>query len=653
MQNITPDHLMRLQFISDAAISPDGTRTAYALHRQNEQENAYESWIHLYDHHTGESRRLTHAGKESEFVWEDANALLFAAERTKEDRPEGLEQRTAFYRLPLHGGEAARAFSVPLRVKAIRPLGGGKYVLSAVVDLNAPSEDADKTVRDDYKDYHVLEEIPFWSNGRGYISRVRSALYLYDAGTEKLERITGEFFNVSAFDARNGRIAYVGCDYQDKRSSYGEARCYDVAAGTTIDLAEPGKYGVEMICLTDGAAVLSLNTFEPYGLCQDPALYRYDFAKGTLSPVGDVGVHVGSAIMTDCAYGGGQILRAVGDDVYFIGQTGFRAAVYRLSAANAVEVAVPFEGNIASLDAAAGQIVFIGQAPNRCGDLYRAATGEAPRRVTDVNADFFAECYVAQAQHVPFVNAGGDTIDGWVLLPQGFDEGGTYPGVLEIHGGPRCTYGDLFFHELQALCGAGYVVLFCNPRGGEGYGEAFADLRGRYGTIDYEDLMAFTDHVLKRYPQIDRARLGAAGGSYGGFMCNWIVGQTDRFAAIASQRSISNWVADFGASEIGFTFDQNEMGATPWTDMQRMWDQSPLKYADRAKTPILFIHSLGDYNCTIDQGVEMFTAMKYFGVPSRMVVFEGENHSLSRSGKPRHRLRRLEEIFAWFARYLA
>ena len=126
----------------------------------------------------------------------------------------------------------------------------------------------------------------------------------------------------------------------------------------------------------------------------------------------------------------------------------------------------------------------------------------------------------------------------------------------------------------------------------------------------------------------------------------------DRFAAIVSQCSIANWINDWGDSEIGVTFDANETGADPLTDMEKMWQQSPYKYANNAKTPILFIHSLQDYNCTINQGVEMFAAMKYFNVPSRMCLFEGENHSLSRSGKPKHRVRRLKEIFGWFEKYV-
>ncbi len=163
--------------------------------------------------------------------------------------------------------------------------------------------------------------------------------------------------------------------------------------------------------------------------------------------------------------------------------------------------------------------------------------------------------------------------------------------------------------------------------------------------------MEFTDHVLELYPQIDRSAIGAADGSYGGFMCNWIEGHTDRFAAIASQRSISNWVADFGSSEIGFTFDANEMGADPWTGMEKMWQQSPLKYACNARTPILFIHSLGDYNSPVDQGIEMFAAMKYFGVPARMCLFEGENHSLSqRQAAPP--AAQAVRMMNWFDRYL-
>ena len=309
-----------------------------------------------------------------------------------------------------------------------------------------------------------------------------------------------------------------------------------------------------------------------------------------------------------------------------------------------------FKGALSGLTTDGKQFYFIGAANNGLCSIYQF-TNKKFTVVEDLNREYLKEHYVAKAEALSFKNSEGDTVEGWVLKPKDYKKGKKYPAVLEIHGGPRCAYGTIFFHEMQVYASMGYFVFFCNPHGSDGYGEAFADLRGRYGEIDYQDLMQFTDLVLKKYPDIHPKKVCATGGSYGGFMCNWIEGHTDRFVAIASQRSVSNWVADFGASEIGITFDTNEIGATPWSDMEKMWNQSPLKYANKAKTPILFIHSLMDYNCPFDQGLEMFSAMKYFHVPSKMVLFEKENHNLSRNGKPKHRIRRLEEMQKWFDEY--
>ena len=188
--------------------------------------------------------------------------------------------------------------------------------------------------------------------------------------------------------------------------------------------------------------------------------------------------------------------------------------------------------------------------------------------------------------------------------------------------------------------------------GSDGRGNVFADLIGRYGTVDYDNLMAFTDEVLKRYPQLDEKRLGMMGGSYGGFMANWIIGQTDRFAAVVSQRSISNWITLSMTTDIGFTFDIEQVAGDPWNNLENMWMQSPLKWAHRAKTPTLFIQSDQDYRCYMADALQMFTALKYYGVEARMCLFHGENHELSRAGKPKHRVRRLTEMVNWFEKYL-
>ena len=247
-------------------------------------------------------------------------------------------------------------------------------------------------------------------------------------------------------------------------------------------------------------------------------------------------------------------------------------------------------------------------------------------------------------------------LEGFILLPPAAREAGakTFPAILDIHGGPKTVYGDIYFHEMQFWASEGYIVIFTNPRGSDGRNDAFSDIRGDYGGRDFRDIMAFVDESLQRYPQIDPERVGVTGGSYGGFMTNWIVTHTDRFKAAATQRSISNWTSFYGVSDIGFrfAFDQNN---TSWEDddaFSVLWDRSPLKYIRNAKTPTLVLHSDEDYRCPLEQGVQFFTGLVDFGVPAKLIVFNKETHELSRSGKPKGRKKRLLEITQWFEKYV-
>jgi dipeptidyl aminopeptidase/acylaminoacyl peptidase len=273
-------------------------------------------------------------------------------------------------------------------------------------------------------------------------------------------------------------------------------------------------------------------------------------------------------------------------------------------------------------------------------------------QITDFNEWIKREKKIAIPEKLTIESEPGVFIDGWVLMPVDFIQDKKYPAIIDIHGGPKTVYGEVFYHEMQFWANEGYFVFFCNPRGSDGKENEFSDIRGKYGTIDYDDIMRFTDAVLEKYPQIDDKRVGVTGGSYGGFMTNWIIGHTDRFRAAASQRSISNWISMFSTTDIGYYFADDQIGATPWSNQDKLWEHSPLKYADRVKTPTLFIHSEEDYRCWLAEGIQMFTALKYHGVESRLCMFRGENHELSRSGKPKHRIRRLTEITEWFNKHL-
>ncbi len=228
------------------------------------------------------------------------------------------------------------------------------------------------------------------------------------------------------------------------------------------------------------------------------------------------------------------------------------------------------------------------------------------------------------------------------------------PAVLMIHGGPKMLYAAVYSQEIQLLCASGYYVICANPMGSDGRGNAFADIRGRFGSLPYEQLMLFTDRILERYPRIDRNRLGVSGGSYGGYMTNCIITRTARFKAAVSERSISSLLTSFTTSDIGYQFVYEYLGNTPapWTAREELIEASPIFQADRAVTPTLFIHGKDDYRCHHTESVSMFSALNYHGVPARLCLFEHENHSLPVRGKPQSKLRRYEELLTWFNTYL-
>ena len=270
------------------------------------------------------------------------------------------------------------------------------------------------------------------------------------------------------------------------------------------------------------------------------------------------------------------------------------------------------------------------------------------RKLTRLNDRLLASRKVFPSTPVGFKASDGKTIDAWLIRPGGSSKRG-WPLVLGIHGGPKTVYGNAFFLEFQMLAGAGMGVLYGNPRGSDGYGTEFAlAVQGRYGERDYQDLMESIDQVLQLDLGIDPARLGVSGGSYGGFMTNWIVGHTDRFQAAVSQRGISNWTSFFGTSDIGYFFNPEHVGALPWEDLQKYVEKSPLTYADKVKTPLLLIHSEQDLRCPIEQSEQLFIYLRRLGHEVMLARFPSETHELSRSGSPKRRMERLRLIVEWF-----
>ncbi len=224
--------------------------------------------------------------------------------------------------------------------------------------------------------------------------------------------------------------------------------------------------------------------------------------------------------------------------------------------------------------------------------------------------------------------------------------------VLSIHGGPAGQYGVDWYHEFQVYAAKGWAVFFCNPRGSTGYGAEFErGIVNNWGKMDYADVMAGVDTVLKANSWIDTERLGVTGGSYGGYMTNWIVGHTNRFKAAVTLRSISNFISDDGTRDGAYGHEDDFQGFL-FDHFDQYWEASPLKYVKNVKTPTLVLHSDNDFRVPLEQGEQWFRALQHYGVPSELVIFPRENHNLTRTGEPKHLVESLNWQLYWFSKYL-
>jgi dipeptidyl aminopeptidase/acylaminoacyl peptidase len=279
------------------------------------------------------------------------------------------------------------------------------------------------------------------------------------------------------------------------------------------------------------------------------------------------------------------------------------------------------------------------------------STGHSRKR-THLNGNLLRARDLGEIEEVWFKGAAGNDLQGWILKPPDFDPAKRYPSILEIHGGPRVQYGNFFMHEFYFLAAHGYVVYFCNPRGGLGYGEEHARaIWNNWGMADYEDLMAWAD-VVQGKSYIDPDRMGVTGGSYGGYMTTWIIGHTDRFKAAVTQRGVTNLVSMYGSSDYNWNFQYEFGDQPPWENLDNYWRQSPMKYIGNARTPTLVVHSEQDLRCAIEQDEQVFVALKRLGVDTEMVCFPDEPHGLSRTGRTDRRIERLRHMLRWFDCYL-
>ncbi len=659
MKHVAIDHFTRYLFPS--SLKARGNYVAFIGKRASVEDNKYSSDIYLFD--GAAVHPLTSSGEVQSLYWL-GDSLIFPDIRKGKDK-ERIEKKlpfTVLQRLDLGFGEAQEFARFPMSVTDIVFISEDEYFFTATYDPmveRLSCEDEEKAVKalKEEGDYIVLDEIPFWHNGRGITNKKRNRLYRCCGG--EVTAVTDPFTDVLSFkfDEESRDLVFIARRFTDKMDTSNRLyllRGNDAPADISFEKEDFDHQN--FIFVAANTILLQGTDRKEYGLNQNGDFFLYNYISGEKITIDNShDYNGGNSVGSDVKMAGGhepdwQLQDGV---VYFIETIDDSSHIMSIDLRSRKIGRVTKAGGLIQDFVLCGtSFVAIAMRGNDGPELYRIEKDGSETRLTTMNAGAIEGYEVSTPETLTFTNEVGDTIRGWIMKPVDFDPNAKYPVILDIHGGPKTVYGSVFFHEMQYWAACGYAVIFCNPTGSDGKGARFADIRGKYGTVDYRDIMTFVDTCLARNPWMDADRMGVTGGSYGGFMTNWIIGHTDRFKAAASQRSISNWLSKSNTTDIGYYFNADQIGATPWSDPEKLWWHSPLKYADRVRTPTLLLHSDEDYRCWLAEGIQMFTALKYHGVEARMCIFRGENHELSRSGLPKHRVRRLEEITSWFDEHL-
>ncbi len=663
-RRLQAEDLYRLERISEPKISPDGRHVVFVMHtidRESEQERT-SLWVVPTER--GPARRFTWGdGRDSSPRWSSGgDRIAFLSDRAGK----GM----ALYIVPFGGGEARPIDGPEGSIRAITWSPDGRRLACLVRPPDSEEKstgangkaDAPKKTR---TDRHITRML-YKSDGEGYVPQKRWHIWSIDAKSGRYKSVTDGDFDAGPpkWSPDGARIMFTANLEPDADISPLSNDLYvvDAAGGSPHQLPTPRGDKSNAEWSPDGSKIAWFGGIEPEEWWRDTRLWVMpsDGSEEAKDVLGTLAACAGLDVMHDTV-AGSQISSpawsADGERLIFqLGRHGTTALVQVL--ADGSEVPEPIIDELAAVgpfdvDASGDRIVYLLSMMDEPGQLYALDRSQGrTRQLTRVNR-WLERVSLGSSVSTWIEREDGNRIQGWIIRPPDFDPRGSAPAIIEIHGGPWAQYGYRFMHEFHLLAARGYVVGFCNPRGGRGYGEAHARaIQNDWGNIDYADILAWTEHVASQ-PGVDGKRMRVTGGSYGGFLTNWIIGHTDRFKAAVTQRSVSNLVSFWGSSDIGWLFTHPFASKPPWEDFDNLWRQSPIRWIANAKTPTLVIHSEQDLRCDKEQGVQMYWALRTLGVETELVLFPEESHGLSRGGRTDRRIARLGHIIRWFDKFIA
>ncbi|MBA2586237.1 MAG: S9 family peptidase [Chthoniobacterales bacterium] len=711
-RNITEKDLFDFVWLGDPQISPDGSRVAFVRVTVNEKKEGYLTSIwSVATSGTEEPHQLTRGEHDAAPRWSpDGKSMVFVRSTEKDGKPEPSQ----LCMISLSGGDSFSFTDLPKGAGDPKWSPDGKSIVftsatnpddlakqekkkrkeeevkkaaaesaasptasAGAAKTGSSSPDATGAAESDAayeSDVHVVTRAIYREDNEGYLDPKRpSHLWLVQAPRSADEKVqpkqltSGNFDEGGAFWSKDGaQIYFASLHVNEPYYELPKTELYSIPATggqpTKINTFEMDAQGFALspdgkqIVFT-GSAVQPVNSYtqrdlwvadlspnaRPRNLTEK---FDFDIGDGVFgdnAPPRAAGSNV--PVWTP---DGRSLLEVVGKE----GKT--LLASFDVASGAETEIAGGNQavgGFRASADGT--KLIYTASSATRIGDLFAMeASGGQAHQLTRTNDQLFGQLNLTEPEEISYQSFDGKRIQAWVQKPPGFDPKKKYPLILDIHGGPHAAYGWVFEHEFQWMAAKGYVVLYPNPRGSTTYGQEFGNvIQYHYPGDDYKDLMLGVDELIKR-GYIDEKKLGVTGGSGGGLLTNWIIGQTQRFAAAVAQRDIASWEAWWYTAD--FTLFQPTWFRTPpFENAEEYRARSPLTYIKNVTTPLMLV--LGENDTRTPPGAggeEMFRALKFRKIPTVMVRFPNESHELSRSGKPWHRVERLQHIVGWFDRWL-
>lgn len=664
---ITAEDLYKFQVLSSPRIDPGGKSIVFSVQRVEKKTEKKYSNLWMVATEPGSRPRQYTFGDQSDNhpVWSPGGRqIAFLSNRSDKEKPSQI------YLIETGGGEARQLTHIEGEIQDFLWTPDGKNLVCEIrkTDADVITREKDPDLKKLSTPSRYYDRVFYKLDGYGYLPTERTHLWLVNATTGKGTQLTDhKVFDEARPDVSpDGKwivyLSNVSTDpdmYPDRDDVFimpiggGEARKINTPLGgkSAPKFSPDGKwiayYGQE----GEGEGWRNVNVW----------VVPADGSGKAVNLTGAADIHVSAWTINDIGQAETRppMWSLDGKSIYFPVLLHGSSVLYRVEVGkHKVSPVIDLKGVVGAntCDAKQSKIAYLFGTMDDPGQVYVADLKDGkfshPRQLTRLNRDWLDRVDLGTTEEVWFEGGAGNKLQGWIIKPPNFDPKKKYPSIMQIHGGPLTQYGFLFMHEFYYLAAQGFVVYFSNPRGGRGYGEKHAGAIAKtWGNADYADLMAWADYAAK-LPYIDPKRMGVTGGSYGGYMTVWIIGHTQRFKAAVAMRCVSNFVSMWGSSDFNWAFQQELNDKAPFEDLQYYWDHSPIAHIGNAKTPTLVMHNEMDLRCPIEQGEQVFVALKRLGVDTEFVRFPEEFHGLSRNGRTDRRIQRLNHLARWFKKYL-